>query len=118
MKKIAIYALTPQGASLGKRINFDLDGDIFLPKRISESYKGRPFDRLKDIVAANFSSYDGHIFIAATGIVVRSIAPLLESKEKDPAVVVLDQDGQRALVLDPHLEPLPRVLWLGDVGLR
>ena len=39
MKKIAIYALTPQGASLGERINFDLDGDIFLPKRISESYK-------------------------------------------------------------------------------
>ena len=55
MRRSAIYALTPQGASLGKRINFDLDGDLFLPKRISESHEGRPFDRLKDIVAANFS---------------------------------------------------------------
>jgi cobalt-precorrin 5A hydrolase len=104
MKKIATYALTPQGASLGKRINFDMEGDLFLPKRISESYKGRPFDRLKDIVAENFSSYDGHIFIAATGIVVRAIAPLLKSKEKDPAVVVLDQDGRYVIsLLSGHL---------------
>jgi cobalt-precorrin 5A hydrolase len=81
-----------------------LEGDLFLPKRISESYKGRPFERLKDIVTGNFSSYDGHIFIAATGIVVRTIAPLLKSKEKDPAVVVLDQDGRYVIsLLSGHL---------------
>jgi len=104
MKKIAIYALTPQGASLGQRIGYDLDGDLFLPTRLSDSHKGRPFDRLMDVVAGNFSSYDGHIFIAATGIVVRAIAPLLKSKDKDPAVVVLDQDGRHVIsLLSGHL---------------
>jgi cobalt-precorrin 5A hydrolase len=104
MKKIAIYALTPQGASLGQRIAYDLDGDLYLPSRLSDSHKGRSFDRLMDVVAGNFSSYDAHIFIAATGIVVRAIGPLLESKDKDPAVVVLDQDGQHVIsLLSGHL---------------
>jgi len=104
MKKIAIYALTPQGASLGQRIAYDLDGELYLPSRLSDSHKGRPFDRLMDAVSGNFFSYHGHIFIAATGIVVRAIAPLLESKDRDPAVVVLDQDGRYVIsLLSGHL---------------
>lgn len=104
MKRTAIYALTPQGAFLGRRIADDLDGDLYLPTRLSDSQKGRTFDRLMDVVAKNFSLYDGHIFIAATGIVVRAIAPLLKSKDKDPAVVVLDQDGQHVIsLLSGHL---------------
>ena len=104
MRRIAIYALTPQGAFLGRRIADDLDGDLYLTKRLSDSHKGRPFDRLMDIVAKHFSAYEGHIFIAATGIVVRAIAPLLKSKDMDPAVVVLDQDGQHVIsLLSGHL---------------
>ena len=37
-----------------------------------------------------FSSADALVFIGATGIAVRSIAPLLKGKGVDPAVVVLD----------------------------
>lgn len=44
------------------------------------------------------------IFIMATGIVVRSIAPLLKSKKSDPAVVVLDDRGKFAIsLLSGHL---------------
>lgn len=104
MKKIALYALTPQGASLGRRIADQLGGDLFLSSRLSEPHKGQSFDRLIDVVSEHFSSYPCHIFIAATGIVVRAIAPLLESKEKDPAVVVLDQDGRHVIsLLSGHL---------------
>jgi len=40
----------------------------------------------------------------ATGIVVRIIAPLLESKENDPAVVVMDDTGKFAIsLLSGHL---------------
>ncbi|MBW1926897.1 MAG: hypothetical protein JRI35_06870 [Deltaproteobacteria bacterium] len=43
-------------------------------------------------------------FIAATGIVVRSIAPHLRSKDSAPAVVVLDQKGRYVIsLLSGHL---------------
>ncbi|HWR90204.1 MAG TPA: cobalamin biosynthesis protein, partial [Dissulfurispiraceae bacterium] len=44
------------------------------------------------------------IFIMASGIAVRSIAPLLEDKKRDPAVVVLDEAGRHAIsLLSGHL---------------
>jgi cobalt-precorrin 5A hydrolase len=104
MKKNAIYALTPKGAPLGRRIADQLGGDLFLPTRLAGSYNGKPFDSLVDKVAELFFSYPCHIFIAASGIVVRVIAPLLQSKDKDPAVLVLDQDGRYVIsLLSGHL---------------
>ena len=46
MKKIAIYALTPQGASLGRRINFDLEGDLFFQDLSNEILTDDLFARL------------------------------------------------------------------------
>ncbi len=44
------------------------------------------------------------VFIMATGIVLRSIAPLVKDKKTDPAVVVLDEKGQYAIsLLGGHL---------------
>ncbi|RJR20715.1 MAG: hypothetical protein C4581_03050 [Nitrospiraceae bacterium] len=44
------------------------------------------------------------IFIMATGIVVRTIAPLLKDKRTDPAVIVLDEKGKYAIsLLSGHL---------------
>ena len=39
------------------------------------------------------------IVIGATGAVTRLIAPLLTDKERDPAVLVLDAEGQRVIPL-------------------
>lgn len=39
------------------------------------------------------------VFIMASGIVVRTIAPLLKDKRTDPAVVVLDEAGKHAISL-------------------
>lgn len=44
------------------------------------------------------------VFIMAAGIVVRAIAPLLNNKRTDPAVVVLDEKGKHAIsLLGGHL---------------
>ena len=42
---------------------------------------------------------DGIIFIGACGIAVRAVAPYLQGKTKDPAVVVVDEHGQFAISL-------------------
>jgi cobalt-precorrin 5A hydrolase/precorrin-3B C17-methyltransferase len=44
-------------------------------------------------------TYDQLIFALATGAVVRLIAPLLQDKATDPAVVVVDEAGQFAISL-------------------
>ena len=51
-----------------------------------------------------FSFQEALIFIGATGICVRAIAPYLKSKAEDPAVVVMDEDGRYAIsLLSGHL---------------
>ena len=43
--------------------------------------------------------YEGLIYVAPCGVVVRAIAPFLEHKTKDPAVVVVDVGGRWAVSL-------------------
>ncbi len=100
----AVYALTPYGAVLARTIAQGLNGDLFLPESLAAEHGAVPFRRLMDAVADAFPRYRGHVFVAATGIVVRAIAPHLRSKDRDPAVVVLDSDGRFAIsLLSGHL---------------
>lgn len=46
-----------------------------------------------------WSSEDSFLFIMAVGIVVRTIAPLLQDKTKDPAVIVIDELGKHVISL-------------------
>jgi cobalt-precorrin 5A hydrolase / precorrin-3B C17-methyltransferase len=52
-----------------------------------------------DRVRSEWAQGNKLIFVMATGIVVRTIAPFLESKQTDPAVVVLDENGSYAISL-------------------
>lgn len=54
---------------------------------------------LKEQVEEVFHNVDAIIFISACAIAVRSIAPYLESKTTDPAVIVIDELGQYAISL-------------------
>ena len=62
------------------------------------------YSRLADAVAEIWKRCDGLVFIMATGIVVRTLAPHLESKLSDPAVLVMDDRGQNIIsLLSGHL---------------
>jgi cobalt-precorrin 5A hydrolase len=97
----AIWALTPKGASLARCLAGRLaPADCFLSTRIAtERHQSDTFKHLKEAVAGKFGQYKKHIFIMATGIVVRTITPYLIHKTKDPAVVVVDEAGQFAISL-------------------
>ena len=105
--RTAILALTPQGVKLARRCFAVLPwADVFLGKHSMETedvslWPGRvqTFDRVADFVANAFRRYDAFIFIMATGIVVRAIAPFVKSKLEDPAVVVLDEQANHVISL-------------------
>ena len=65
----------------------------------------RPLERgLYSGVAEIFRSYPALIFISAAAVAVRAIAPCLEGKDRDPAVVVVDEGGRFAIsLLSGHL---------------
>ena len=50
-------------------------------------------------LAKNWNDYERMIFVSATGIAVRMIAPFLKDKRTDPAVVVLDECGTYSISL-------------------
>lgn len=98
---IAIWAITPGGGRLAASILDRLpDAILYLPGALPlEVENSRRFDRFSAALRDCFGEYAGHIFIMATGIVVRTIAPLIRSKTVDPAVVVMDETGRHAISL-------------------
>lgn len=59
---------------------------------------------LSDWTSQNFNSNDALIYIGATGIAVRAIAPHIKSKTTDPAVICIDEMGRFVIsLLSGHL---------------
>lgn len=103
--KVAIYVLDQRGLIIAEKISSIFPSHIFLKKGNNKYFDGAIlYDSLKDIVRENFKKYRYHIFICALGIAVRVIAPFVESKDKDPAVIVIDIKGKFVIsVLSGHL---------------
>ncbi len=101
-----IISFTDHGALLAKRLT-----EAFEEKYIRcEAYvkKKNPVllenvriltEPLKEWMKRQFSEADVLIFIGASGIAVRSIAPFVRSKKTDPAVLVIDEQGQHVISL-------------------
>lgn len=102
-EQLACWALTPQGAALARTLAARLGGLVYVPERMALPEE-HGFTRLPEAVTSAWGRHRNHVFVAATGIVVRCIAPLLEDKTRDPAVVVCDQNGRFAIsLLSGHL---------------
>lgn len=98
--KLACLSFTDKGRLLGERL-LDLDGDNYEMEHFpnSETPGG-----IKEFLESSWSKYDGFIFISATGIAVRMCQPYIESKAKDPAIVVIDDEGKFSIsLLSGHL---------------
>jgi cobalt-precorrin 5A hydrolase len=105
-RKIRVLALTPQGANLAREICRDLAGaECWLPRGQADNAREiNAFDRLAKVFQEAFELGENLVCIMAAGIVVRSIAPYLQGKDTDPAVVVVDEAGKFAIsLLSGHL---------------
>lgn len=84
-----IIALTDAGLLLAQHIEAQLAGaEVW--------FKPQPF---AEKVQQAFQQREPLVFICAAGIVVRTLAPVLDSKRTDPPVLVLDEQGRFVIPL-------------------
>ena len=98
--RYAIISFTVHGAKLNRKLGELLEDakGYHLSKYKEEGLKGVE-GSLKEWTKMNFKDYEVLIYIGATGIAVRAIAPFLVSKDKDPAVLCIDELGQNVIPL-------------------
>lgn len=94
----SIVWFTENGEKLAYRVREKLEG------RIQVQMGRSPGQSLKEWCREGFESRQLLIFVGAVGIAVRSIAPYLQDKFTDPAVLVLDEQGRYVIpVLSGHV---------------
>jgi cobalt-precorrin 5A hydrolase len=101
---IRVAALTPGGAALARKLCGLLPGArCWLPRSLAgETEAG--FDRVAEVFEEAFRTREDLVCIMAAGILVRGIAPYLQGKDLDPAVIVVDEAGAFAIsLLSGHL---------------
>ncbi len=106
-EKIAIITITRPGLEKATALLQGIDATLY----VSERYAGEAppgaviFDGVvKNLLPVLFEKMDGIILIMALGIVVRTIAPLIMDKKKDPGIVVIDVTGRFSIsLLSGHL---------------
>ncbi|MCI6422686.1 MAG: cobalt-precorrin 5A hydrolase [Firmicutes bacterium] len=121
--KIAIISFSQRGYRLGEMMSGFLEGNNYEVQTFTKSKYSKkildesqmeendasfrdvkkfakPIDTsLRDWTERRFADSDAIIFIGACGIAVRGIAPFVKSKKTDPAVVVVDEQGNFVISL-------------------
>jgi cobalt-precorrin 5A hydrolase len=96
--KIAIISVSKKGQELAFDLKNKLDSDSTIIK--CDLYH----KNVKECFPILFYEYDAIIAVMASGILIRSVAPLVESKVTDPAVINIDDNGQFVIsALSGHL---------------
>lgn len=100
--RCALYAFTDKGLTRAREIAAGLG----LPAVIhctrpsgAEDVVHVPGPDFNTRLAANWDQFAAHVFIGATGIAVRKIAPLLRDKTLDPAVLACPESGSHVVSL-------------------
>ncbi|MGY5956373.1 cobalt-precorrin 5A hydrolase [Kosakonia sp. BK9b] len=96
---VALFCLTPGGKALAERLKPALPVTCFTSEALHSpgfvAFDGGFAHALREA----FRHASAIIFIGATGIAVRVLAPLVNDKFSDPAVIVIDERGQHVISL-------------------
>ncbi len=96
--KIAVISVSDKGNMLASILKEKMDSDSTIIK--CDLYH----KNVKNHFPVLFEEYDAIIAIMASGILIRSIAPLVKSKLTDPAIINVDDNGNFAIsTLSGHL---------------
>ena len=103
-KGIAVVAITRRGMETAIKIKETLEAAglssiVYGPKKYGQ-YGVVPLEKtIGEFFKDSYSSVDAVVGVMAAGIVIRAVAPLLESKLTDPAVVDVDVEGKFVISL-------------------
>lgn len=95
----ALIAFTRTGCQLGQRLARTLGGTLWTTGRLSAELGIPAYGDLQAWTGERFRDSEALIFISASGIAVRAIAPFVRDKFSDPAVVSVDELGRFAVPL-------------------
>jgi len=96
----AIITLCDQGARVARHLASKLgDCRIYAHDVVTLEMEAERFTAIVKLTAEIFRQYKRLVYIAPCGVVVRAIAPLIEHKLTDPAVVVVDVGARYAVSL-------------------
>jgi len=88
MQKIAIIQISEASSEIAATLKRELSADFIQRTDVGKQWK----------------AYDAFVFIGAMGICVRTIAPYIDDKHTDPAVVCIDSFGLNVIsVLSGHI---------------
>lgn len=103
MGNIYIISFTQKGAELSTKLQKIYPDAELYGKYPAQNVKILEKD-IKSFTADIFSGSKAVIFISALGIAVRAVAPLVTAKNKDAAVIVIDDTGKYVIpVLSGHI---------------
>lgn len=104
--KIAVIGFTGSGCAYAEKIKQGLEAGGAHTCTAYGKWKGASGSGVTEVTGSLkawtesvFAACDGLIFVGATGIAVRSIAPFVKSKTTDPAVLVMDEQGTYVISL-------------------
>ncbi len=98
-ESISVFTLTPGGQKVANKLQEFLSVSCYCAEKyLQDGFI--PFNgSFQASVAEAFSRDSAIIVVGACGIAVRSIAPLIEDKLSDPAVLVVDEKGEHVISL-------------------
>ena len=96
---IAAIATHDRAAEVLACLAHNPDVQLWLPTSIEQQGSSRHYDNLREHLVSIWRENQAFVFCLAAGAVIRLIAPLLENKAKDPAVVVVDAKGDYVISL-------------------
>lgn len=102
--KLAIITVTKKGVEKALKIKEKISCDIFTMEKFLCENTIPIKNNLRKLFEKEIENYNVFLFITATGIAVRTIAPFIKSKDKDPAVLSMDEEGNFIIsLLSGHL---------------
>ena len=100
--RATVISFTEKGRLLSQKIT-DLLNETNTAERFCfhshTDEKAQSFDDVCVLAAKLFDACDALVFVCASGIAVRAIAPHIKSKASDPAVIVIDDCGKFVIPL-------------------
>jgi cobalt-precorrin 5A hydrolase len=107
-RPFAVYAITTHGVAIASRLVAALpEADLYVSDKVRsgapEGAKALPLP-MGPLLRDTFLAYDCHVFVISVGAVVRMVAPLLQNKKVDPAVLCIDDANRFTIcVLSGHV---------------